>query len=844
MHFLKPKGALHEKGPALLLVAYLVFSAIWIIGTDLLLEFLQLNGPLWHSLKGLAYLGVSGAILYTMARRFLGNARRLETTLEQLIEQTDFGVWFVDTNGCILECNQATADFFGYTPKELRGKGYLDLVHPDERLQAERGWQGVKESKETVVRSLCRKFVRKDGKYVWGRLTASKITSNTPAGHFLVGLLHDVTNEVEAFEALRQRETELEASIASVRESEAKFHRFVDSALIGIAVGSSRGRFVEANSVFLRLLGYSREDLLNGMLTWDSITPPEYRAQILSGVAEVRETGRISPHETEFLAKDGRRIPVLVGGGFLSGDRNGEHIAALSVMDIRDARRTEAQLSRLVLAVESAYEAIVISELDGSISYVNPAFEKLTGYSRVEVLGKNPRFLKSGKTPAEAYRELWQKLGKGGAWRGQFHNRRKDGSEYVEEATISPVRDTSGRTVNYLAMKWDVTRERELEQQLFQSQKLQTVGQLASGIAHDLNNVLQVVHSSSELALRNRATGDYAKKKLNDILSVSRRGAAIIGQLLTFSRQKADHLQLIQLNEVIADTGRMLRRLLRENIAVEFRLAAELPLIEADLVKTSQVLFNLTVNARDAMANGGVITVTTSVIEDSPEKKGPFVLLSVKDTGSGIAEDVRPRIFDAFFTTKEPGKGTGLGLSTVYRIVRQSRGSIYVSSEVGQGTTFEIYYPVANAEAGGEKAAAEQEQAAAIVPKVGTVLVCEDDEAVRAGLSEYLQLMGYHVIACDNSVEALLVAEQQRPEVLITDIIMPGEDGIRLARQLRKNNPELKIILMSGHTDEEILQRVAECTDMAFLEKPFTAASMMESLNRLKTEEVDAGAEN
>jgi len=511
---------------------------------------------------------------------------------------------------------------------------------------------------------------------------------------------------------------------------------------------------------------------------------------------------------------------LVVSGGILY---------ALATKFLRNAHHLQKRVSRLALAAESAYESIVITELDGTISYVNPAFEKLTGYSAKEALGKSSNILKSGKTPPEVYRSLWQTLSQGHVWRGQFHNRRKDGSEYLEDATISPVRDATGRIVNYLAVKMDVTRERELEQQLFQSQKLETVGQLAGGIAHDLNNVLQVVQSSSELALRGADVTEYTRKKLNDILGISKRGAAIIGQLLTFSRRTTDRTQPVNLNEVVTDTGRMLRRLLRENIVIEFQLSPQLPYIQGDPVKISQVLLNLTVNARDAMPDGGLITISTRMATD-PEAGQPSLVLSVKDTGKGIPDDIRPHIFDPFFTTKEAGKGTGLGLSTVLHIVRRSNGSIHVSSELGKGSVFSVYYPVTQARS--ESKPLEKQSASPTPPflKPDTVVLCEDDAAVRAALCEYLQDLGYQVIPCDNSVQALLMAQQYRPEALITDIVMPGQDGIQLAQQLRGFNPALNVVLMSGHTDAEILHRISSCQDMRFLEKPFTATALIECL--------------
>ena len=365
-----------------------------------------------------------------------------------------------------------------------------------------------------------------------------------------------------------------------------------------------------------------------------------------------------------------------------------------------EVQRNEQQMQLLGRAVESTSDSIVITDLSGSIEYVNPHFEKLTGYTRAEVYGKNPRVLQSGRQSREFYADLWRTLKSGGEWKGHFINRRKDGTLYTEEATIAPVHDAHGIPQKYVAVKRDVTRLEELESQLRQAQKMEAVGQLAGGIAHDLNNVLQVVTLASHLALTSNDP-EFKDARIKETVEATQKGAGVIRQLLAFSRRQLMRPEVLNLNEVIRDTVKLLDHLLREDIKLHLNLAPDLGNIKADPVQITQVILNLTLNSRDAMPNGGRLEISTENFEVTAESEaaggqvppGSYVRLIVRDTGTGMDEVTRSRIFEPFFTTKETGKGTGLGLSTVYGIVIQSGGFISFDSAVGVGATFFVCFP-------------------------------------------------------------------------------------------------------------------------------------------------------
>jgi PAS domain S-box-containing protein len=502
-------------------------------------------------------------------------------------------------------------------------------------------------------------------------------------------------------------------------------------------------------------------------------------------------------------------------------------------------RRSEQQLLMLARAVESATDSIVITDLEGSIEYVNPHFEKLTGYTRAEVYGRNPRIVSSGRQSKEFYAEMWRTLKAGGEWKGRFINRRKDGTLYTEEATIAPVLDASGVPCKYVAVKRDITRLEELQDQLRQSQKMEAVGQLAGGIAHDLNNVLQVITLASHLALSSD-NSEFKDARVRETLAAALKGAGVIRQLLAFGRRQMMRLEVLDLNLVVRETEDLLRHLLREDIRISLKLDPKLAHVKADSVQITQVILNLALNARDAMANGGLLEISSDNFEIAPGAEnapgrlppGKYARLRIRDTGSGMDEATKRHIFEPFFTTKEIGKGTGLGLSTVYGIVTQSEGHIEFDSELGVGTTFSIYFPAVKQTVVPfpQRNQPPQRQSAA-VPY--SVLVVEDEAMVRNSIAEALRREGFRVYTSGSPHEAWEMALRERPSLVIADIMMNGMKGTELVEHLRKENPSIRTIFMSGYGEEELLAAGAQAFDAVFMSKPFNITELVESAVRL-----------
>jgi two-component system cell cycle sensor histidine kinase/response regulator CckA len=496
-------------------------------------------------------------------------------------------------------------------------------------------------------------------------------------------------------------------------------------------------------------------------------------------------------------------------------------------LDVTEHKRAQESHARLSTAVEQSAEAIMITDTKGTILYVNPAFERTTGYTREEVVGQPPRILRSGQHGAEFYRQMWSALSRGEVWRGRLINKRKDGTLFDEDATISPVRDEAGNVVNYVAAKRDITNEMLLERQLLQAQKMEAVGRLAGGVAHDFNNLLGVITGYGDVVHRRLADEDPLKGNVEQILKASERAAGLTRQLLAFSRQQILQPRILDLNALVSNMQSMLLRIMGEDVELVKVLEPRLGAVRADPGQIDQVLMNLAVNARDAMPEGGRITIETRnadldesyVKTHASVRAGPYVMLAVTDTGSGMDAATQARIFEPFFTTKAASGGTGLGLPTVYGIVTQSDGHVWVYSEVGVGTALRIYLPRVDQEAEHPR----EQRPGPLLRGDETVLLVEDETSLRELLREVLETNGYSVLGARGGAEALqMAAAHSGPiQLMVTDVIMPGMTGPRLADLFAATRPGMKVLFVSGYSDESVTRYGLIAPGRAFLSKPF-----------------------
>ncbi|MBS1857363.1 MAG: PAS domain S-box protein [Acidobacteria bacterium] len=665
-------------------------------------------------------------------------------------------------------------------------------------------------------------FRRKDGDIRTGLISARPIELG--GRECVVSATVDLTAHKQADEALRQSEKRLE----DIAFSAGDWIWEVDDACV-YTYSSQRG---------LDWFGTGPGDVI-GKRPFDFMPADEARKikSIFAGIAAAKAP--IKDLENWRIKKNGEKVCLLTNGvpvmdqaGNLKGYRGVDK-------DVTARKGAEEELKRLATAIEQAAETVMITDAAGTILYVNPAFEKTSGFSAAEALGNTPRLLRSGRHDAEFYRDMWAALTRGEVWRGTFQNKKKDGTLFEEDATISPVRDESGRITNFIAVKLDVTRESELQAQLTQAQKMESVGRLAGGIAHDFNNLLTVINGYSHLALTQLRTGDPLRAGLEEVHRAGLRAAALTGQLLAFSRKQILQPRVLNLNRVVEGMQSMLQRLVGEDVTVVFQPSPDLPTVNADPHQLEQVIMNLAVNAKDAMSRGGKLTIETGLVEwdescarTNPDSRpGRYARLRVSDTGVGMDEATRQHIFEPFFTTKGPGKGTGLGLAMVQGIVAQSGGHLAVESAPGKGTTFTICLP-ALAAGGAEEA---KQPSGRSLRGDETILVVEDEPDVCTFVVTVLEGCGYRVLSAAGPGEAVLICERHpRPiHMVLTDVVMPLMSGRELFARLEKLRPGLKALFMSGYTDDIVMRHGVREQGTHFLQKPFSPEALARKIREV-----------
>ena len=499
----------------------------------------------------------------------------------------------------------------------------------------------------------------------------------------------------------------------------------------------------------------------------------------------------------------------------------------------RQHQESEDTLRKLWRSVEQSADMVIIMDRSGVMEYVNPAFEALTGYSRQEMMGQTLAILKSEQQADGLYEQMWDTVRSGNAFRGTVTNRKKNGETLILEKALTPLRDGRGEITHFISTGRDITGRCKLESDLQQAQKMDAIGRLAGGVAHDFNNLLLVISAYAELMLDSLAENHPLRRNVSEIMTASRRAADLTRQLLAFGRKQMQLLQVLDLNSVIGEIAGMLPRLIGEDIELVLVPGHDLGKVKADPVQIEQVLMNLSANARDAMPGGGTLLIETEnmrvdesyVQRHSIVPPGDYVLLTVTDSGEGITAQHLPHIFEPFYTTKEAGKGTGLGLATVYGIVKQNGGFVWVYSELGLGTTFKVYLPQVQSPSTEVRAIKPAEHS----PRgCETVLLVEDEASVRQASRQFLTRNGYTVLEATDGEDALRVSrEHQGPiHLMITDVVMPKMGGPRLAERLAQERPDMKVLFVSGYAENTVLQHGAIDFTSRFLQKPFSLKTL------------------
>jgi PAS domain S-box-containing protein len=697
-------------------------------------------------------------------------------------------------------------------------QSFLDtVVHRDDRDAVQRAIAAAVAGESAY--QIEHRIVRPDGDVRWVLERATVVRDEAGAAQRMIGITQDVTE--------RRRATD------QLRASEARYRTIVETTSEGVWLVDARVITTFVNERMAEMLGYSRDELI-GRHAFEFM---DEEARIVAAEKwKRREQGFAEVYENRYLRKDGTAIWVLAKTNPVFDD-DGTYAGSVGLLsDMTERRRSEETRNRLAAIVESSQDAIISKTLQGIITSWNRGAERLFGYSEEEMIGRPITDLFPRERLGEEA-EIIARIARGESVEHFDTVRlRKDGSPVEVSLLISPIRGTAGEIVGVAKIARDMTERRKAEaalrrseEQLRQSQKLEAIGSLAGGVAHDFNNLLSVILSYTNLLFDDLRPGDPIRPDLEEIHKAGVRAAELTRQLLAFGRQQMLQPSVLDPNQIVMGVQRMLTRLLGEDIVFTLLPCQDLGKVYADPGQIEQVLMNLVVNARDAMPRGGNLTIETGNVhldeqyaaEHHGVTPGPYVMIAVTDTGIGIDKETIPRIFDPFFTTKEKGKGTGLGLSTVYGIVQQSGGHIWVYSEPGTGTTFKVYLPRTDRRselprpAHGSEASHRGDE---------TVLLVEDEEPVRAVMRSILRRQGYNVLEAQNAGEAFLISERFDATIhlLVTDVVMPRVSGRELAERLATSRPEMRVLYVSGYTrDTTVLHGVLQA-GISFLEKPVT----------------------
>ncbi len=742
-----------------------------------------------------------------------------ESRLRTVIENSSDTILFLDKDWRFIECLNATAyeKLCGYTVAERLGKSAFDMFHPEDLPLLRAKFPSAGKPGE-VVRAEYR-IRRKDGSWRWVEGAARNMLTDPSINALVIGV-----RDIE----------ERKAAEKMLVESEERYRLLVHNSPDAIAVITD-GKFAYVNPATLEPMRARTADQLLGKPILDFVHP-DMKSKVAGRIREMIGTQRELPlQELELIALDGSTFEVEVRSAPVT--YLGKPSIQSVIRNVTSRRLVERQLNLQSVALNTAANGIVITDAAGSVVWANPAFESLTGYSMEEAFGKNMRdLIKSGKQDAEFYKQMWETITAGRVWRGELMNKRKDGTLYPEDMTIAPVREGHGTITHFIAVKQDVTVRKSLQEQLLQSQKLESIGQLAGGVAHDYNNILGVIIGYAEL-LKGQLNGEFEEQRSVDaILSAAGRGADLTRQLLAFARKEMISPKVLNLNGSIANIEKMLRSIIGENISLIFQPGRNLWNVKIDPSQFDQVLVNLAANSRDAIKGVGTITIKTTNISREKEYNrdrevlppGDFVRVSFTDTGGGMKQETVRRIFEPFFTTKEKGHGTGLGLSTVYGIVKQNHGSIDVHSKQREGTTFDIYLPrhIGHVEGG------ESVQPDLTARGTETVLVVEDQADMLELTKESLEKFGYRVLTALDPAEALLLCDAFGGTIhlLLTDVIMPGMSGRQLSEAVRRSRPKIKVVYMSGYTANELAPEGVLSDGVEFIQKPFTPTELVKKV--------------
>ena len=747
-----------------------------------------------------------------------------EDRYKALFERSTEGILIADVETRhFVFANPAICSLFGYTEFEWKEMGVQD-IHPQENLDHVISEFDAQAKGEKVIAYMI-PCMKKSGELIYANVSTTPIIIGGRKCN--VGFFTDMTE--------KKRISEL------MEESEKKYRTIFNSVNVGLLIFNFDGVIKDVNPFFSQIYGYSREEAIG--MNAIKLFHPDFREHLHDCIVSVKKSGHFYG-ETIDIHKDGTLINVEGRGSLIT--LKGEKFMLAILNDITRQKKTEAELkkseSQYRTLIETSPTAIAMGDLEGNLIFVNEYLAKMHGFKDSEELLKRAKNIKDLVDPSDhelLKDELKKVVIEYYSDMSEFRLIKMDGSLLIADVVAAQIKGDDGSPIGFMAVAIDRTEHKLVTEQLRQAQKMEAVGQLAGGIAHDFNNLLQIIRGYAELSLRGLDIGHPVREFLEEIGKAERRGSKLVDQLLVFSRKQVMKPQNLNLNAVVSDHLRMLKRIIGEHICLRFSAAEGLMNILADRGMMELVLMNLCVNARDAMPSGGDLKMKTENVTIDEEfcktqtwaVPGNYILLSVSDTGCGIAPDLIQHIFEPFFSTKESGKGTGLGLSTVYGIIKQHDGMISVSSEPGRGTVFEIHIP-AVMPGGREEVTSRSDK---VEGGGETILYAEDNEMVRDLTCRILKEAGYKVITAVNGIKAVSLYNKYADKVdaLLFDVMMPNMSGYEAFKKIGINSPGIPILFVSGYSENTIQTNFAMDENLKIIRKPYSREELLLALREI-----------